>query len=288
MKNKILILTPVYKDWNNLNKLLKKINSIFLNEINTNFDLIVVDDFSNEKIKINKFKRSKVKRIKLIKLAKNLGSQRAIALGLKYIKNYYKKNYYVLIIDSDGQDKPSGILSMYKKISKGAHHSIVARRGQRKEVFWFRFFYEIYYNTIKILSFKKIRYGNFSFLNHKDVNLIVKDANLWNAYPPTLEKNLKNIDYITIDREKRISGNSKMNFFGLVYHALRVFSVLKIRIFFSSIFYLIIANFLLNETFLFKIIFVAFLIINLSNFILSLNSKKKFKDNFNKIKIITY
>ena len=34
MKAKILILTPVYNDWENLNKLLVKINKIFQNEEN--------------------------------------------------------------------------------------------------------------------------------------------------------------------------------------------------------------------------------------------------------------
>ena len=42
MKSKILILTPVYNDWENLNKLLLKINKIFQNEVKTKFELIEV------------------------------------------------------------------------------------------------------------------------------------------------------------------------------------------------------------------------------------------------------
>ena len=49
MKLKFIVLTPVYNDWKNLNKLLIKINNIFFNKIKQKFDLIVVDDFSTEK-----------------------------------------------------------------------------------------------------------------------------------------------------------------------------------------------------------------------------------------------
>ena len=42
MKTKIVILTPVYNDWKNLGKLLRKINEIFKRKINFKFDLIIV------------------------------------------------------------------------------------------------------------------------------------------------------------------------------------------------------------------------------------------------------
>ena len=45
MKPKFIILTPVYNDWVNLNKLLLKINNIFLTKIKQKIDLIVIDDF---------------------------------------------------------------------------------------------------------------------------------------------------------------------------------------------------------------------------------------------------
>ena len=54
MKAKIIILTPVYKDWKNLNKLLSKINRLFLYKIKQKFDLIIIDDYSLEKYEIKK------------------------------------------------------------------------------------------------------------------------------------------------------------------------------------------------------------------------------------------
>ncbi len=288
MKANFLILTPVYKDWKNLEKLLSKINILFSKK-KINFDLIVVDDNSRQKINKNKLKFSRIKSIRIIKLNENLGSQRAIAIGLKFIQKHYSKSYNTIIIDSDGQDNPIGILKMIKKMEK-TNSPVVASRGQRKEERWFKFFYEVYCILIFFLTFKKIRFGNFSILKETDVNKILKDKNLWNAYPPTLAINLKKIQSITIDREKRLSGKSKVNFFGLIYHALRVFSVLKNRILVSSLLYMIFSyNFFFNNYYtLFILVLSFFVSLNLINFLLSSINKKKFVQEFQKIKVLKY
>ena len=115
MNLKTLILMPVYKDWQNLDKLNNKINLIFSKKLNMKFDLIIIDDFSNEIINFNNFKLPSINYLRIIKLHKNVGSQRAIAIGLKFINKFYKRKYQVIIIDSDGQDNPNGIVEMIFK-----------------------------------------------------------------------------------------------------------------------------------------------------------------------------
>ena len=122
-------------------------------------------------------------------------------------------------MDSDGQDNPDGIIEMIKKINSQNANTIVAKRGQRKEPLWFRFFYEIYCFTIMIFTLKKIRHGNFCLINYKDVNKILLNNDIWNAFPPVISVSLKTFDYITLDREERYAGASKMSFFGLIQHA---------------------------------------------------------------------
>ena len=56
MKN-FLIVIPVYNDWNNLNKLLKKIN-IIAKKNGFIFSILVINDFSNVRPKIS-FKKSR-------------------------------------------------------------------------------------------------------------------------------------------------------------------------------------------------------------------------------------
>ena len=191
------------------------------------------------------------------------------------------------MIDSDGQDNPLGITKLIEKFNQN-NCCVVARRGQRKESNWFKFFYEVYCFLILILSLKKIRFGNFSLLSFKDVSKIVKDNNLWNAFPPTLSLNLEKISFITIDRDKRYSGTSKMNFLGLFNHALRVFSVLRIRIFCFSVIYLILSYLILQNNFFifFCILLIIFIFMNISNFSIFILNKKKIEKNFKKIKIL--
>jgi hypothetical protein len=139
-----------------------------------------------------------------------------------------------------------------------------------------------------LLSFKKIRFGNFSLLGFKDVSKILRDKNIWNAFPPTLSLNLNKMSFITINRENRYSGLSKMNYLGLFYHALRVFSVLRIRIFFSSIAYISFLFLTLQNKFLiiFFIYVIFFAFINILNFSLFVFNKKNFEKRFREVKII--
>lgn len=284
MKLKFVVLTPVYNDWKNLNKLLIKINNIFFNKIKQKFDLIVVDDFSTEKNILKKSKFKSIKNIKILRNCENLGSQRSIALGVKYIKKFYSSNCQIIVIDSDGQDNPTGILKLIDK-NKKTNTSVVAKRGQRKESLWFKIFYEIYCILIFVLTLKTVRFGNYSLLKFNDLNKILTDGNLWNAFPATLSLSLPKVSSVTIDREKRYSGKSKINFFGLIFHALRVFSVLRFKILYSSIIYLGIIYLFLKDYFFLLIIFLFFFIfINISNFTLSLFNNKNLKDNFNNIK----
>ena len=284
MKLKFVVLTPVYNDWKNLNKLLIKINNIFFNKIKQKFDLIVVDDFSTEKNILKKSKFKSIKNIKILQNCENLGSQRSIALGVKYIKKFYSSNCQIIVIDSDGQDNPTGILKLIDK-NKKTNTSVVAKRGQRKESLWFKIFYEIYCILTFVLTLKTVRFGNYSLLKFNDLNKILTDGNLWNAFPATLSLSLPKVSSVTIDREKRYSGKSKINFFGLIFHALRVFSVLRFKILYSSIIYLGIIYLFLKYYFFLLIIFLFFFIfINISNFTLSLFNNKNLKDNFNNIK----
>ena len=65
MKQKIIILTPVYKDWESLLKLLDKINIIFKTDIRSKFDLVIVDDNLMKKLISQKFKKETINRLKI-------------------------------------------------------------------------------------------------------------------------------------------------------------------------------------------------------------------------------
>ena len=88
MKAKIIILTPVYNDWKNLSRLLKKINKVFETQLKTKFELIIINDCSTQKYNPKKYSCKMASKISVISLYKNVGSQRAIAIGIKYLNKF--------------------------------------------------------------------------------------------------------------------------------------------------------------------------------------------------------
>ena len=85
MNSKYLVLVPVYNDWKNLSKLISKINHIFKHQLKNNFNIIIINDCSTQDFNVKKLKLSQVEKIHMISLKHNVGSQRALAIGIKYI-----------------------------------------------------------------------------------------------------------------------------------------------------------------------------------------------------------
>ena len=136
------ILIPVYNDWKSLNKLLTKINSN-LKGLKGNVRVLVINDKSTEKpfFKIKKIKM--IRKISVLNLKKNFGSQGAIAIALNYISQSKKKSI-ISIIDADGEDDPNQLKKMIKFAIKYPKNIIVSNRTKRSEVFIFKVLYKIH------------------------------------------------------------------------------------------------------------------------------------------------
>lgn len=228
MQNNI-ILIPIYNDWNSLNILLKKIIDlkIFIKKTK----VIIVNDFSKEKIYIKKFLLRKKLNIKVINLKKNIGSQRCIAVGLTYIKkNYLSSN--IIIMDGDGEDNPLLIKKLLNFSIKKENKIIVVNRTIRTENILIKILYEINFINFFLLTHKFIRFGNFSLLKSTALNKIKNSKDLWLAYPSTIIKNFTNIKMIFAKKEMRYAGQSKMSYFNLFTHVIRILSVLRKKNFF--------------------------------------------------------
>lgn len=81
------ILIPVYNDYRSLNKLLNKIDKLVVRK--EKVQILIVDDCSSKKIFIDYLHLKNIKKIQILKLKRNFGSQIAIAIGLSFLK---KKN----------------------------------------------------------------------------------------------------------------------------------------------------------------------------------------------------
>ena len=115
---------------------------------------MIINDSSSVRNVYNLNKNKIFKEVKIINLEKNIGSQRAIATGLKYVKNYQKKDDKFIIMDSDGEDDPEKIKEIINLIKKNKNiNTITMNRTLRKESFIFSIFYEIHLLITLIFTF---------------------------------------------------------------------------------------------------------------------------------------
>ena len=97
---KIIILIPIYNDWDSLIKLLDEINKVIKNKNDYEFRCIVVNDSSSIK-QPELSKPLNIKSLKIINMKENRGHARCNAFGLKYIDKNETYDYLILM-DGDG------------------------------------------------------------------------------------------------------------------------------------------------------------------------------------------
>ena len=271
---KIIILIPIYNDWESLIKLLDEINKTVENKKDYEFKCIVVNDSST----INQPKVSKpfnIKSLKIINMKENRGHARCNAFGLKYIDKNEIYDYLILM-DGDGEDRPEEIKSLLDKISESPRVSVVAKRAKRSEGELFKFLYQAHKIITFIFTGKKINFGYFSCLTKRDVNILIKQASLWNNYSGSVKKHLDSYNEIESIRGYRYFGPSKMTLLNLVIHSFSIISIFKYSVFLRSTFMIIILSFLTkilgSITLIFQILIVFF---NLLIFIVSLRENER-------------
>ena len=271
---KIILLLPVYNDWESLIKVLKEINSV-INDINGyQFDCIIVNDSSlANKPQFNK--PTNFNSLKIINMKENRGHARCNAFGLRYI-NLNEDCDYVIVMDSDGEDRPIEIKDLINKIIESPEISVVAQRVKRSEGPIFQILYQLHKLITFIFTGKKINFGNYSCLTKKDINSLADKDSLWSSFSGSVKQNIFNLNKIKSTRGLRYFGPSKMSFFNLAIHSFSIIGVFKYTVFLRSTFIIIIlsiaAKTLGSVVIILQILLIFF---NLLIFIVSLRENKK-------------
>ena len=288
MKKNYIIL-PMYNDWASLRKVLDILNRSFKNTKDYNH-IIIVNDCSD-----NKYQRKKYvnfKSVTILNLKKNVGSQKAIATGLKYIsENTNEFGEKFIIMDSDGEDDPHKILDIISLLEKDNKQEVITlNRTLRKESFLFSILYELHLFFTFLLTFNYIRFGNYSFLNLNALKNISDQGDLWFAYSAAINKFFNNRSKIIAPRKKRISGKSKMSYLNLFKHSVYIHAVYKKNILYLYFFCtLIILVFSILNTFsMYFAIIISLFILHLSLIYFLINKEEisfnKCLDNIMSIK----
>lgn len=219
MKEKILILIPIYNDSESVNLLIKNISSILADHCN--YSLLIVNDGSTQPVSVQ---RPATVKTTMLNLQRNIGHQKAISIGLAYAKNR-NETEKIVIMDGDGQDNPEDVLRLIDVSAASPDTIIFARRKSRQDNVQFKLFYKIYKLLFSLLTGKKISFGNFLIMPKSSLDKIVFYSEIWNHLSGGIVKS--GLPYTTIEtkRNKRYFNHSKMSFNSLVLHGLGAVSV---------------------------------------------------------------
>ena len=266
---KLKILIAVYNDWSSLDILLAEIYKKLNQTVWKNYEVYIVNDASTIEIP-EKIKR----KTKIINLFNNIGSQGAISIGVKYIQKKIDDMTHLLIMDSDGEDKPEDIVRLLDECKINENKIVFARRQKRRESILFRALHFTYKKIFKMLIGKDLDFGNFSCMTKTNLNKIVNINNLQTHYSASILRS--KIPFSKIDCEKgfRIEGSSKLNFWKHFAHALMSLSVfvdlIAIKFFFISLVGIVLSIISAITIFIMKLYFPKILLGIASNILLSL------------------
>lgn len=215
---KILILCPFYNEEAAFGVFVAELERALKEMSDYRFSLLIVNDGSPAWPSVSReFPQT------IIHLHRNMGHQKAAAIGLAYAHHHLDYDR-IIIMDADGEDKPSD-LPLLLQASDDSRKIVCARRVSRQNGRPFRAFYSVYKFLFWVLTGKKISFGNFMVLTSEHVHRLVYSNEIWNHLAGAVIKS--KIPYITVPthRGKRYAGSSHMNFTALLLHGLGAIGV---------------------------------------------------------------
>ncbi len=222
----VVVLMPLRDDWLSAAELIRRLDRA-VDSKDYALEILLVDDGSVETCNPEDFRGPflVVQAIRIVRLRRNIGHQRAIAIGLTHLQQSAEFGA-VIVMDADGEDTPEGVTQLLRVYSdtRGTM-AVFAERSRRTESLMFRFLYRLYKSLHKCLTGISVRVGNFSVLSPRHLNTLVVMSEMWNHYAAAVFRSNLPFTMIPIPRGTRIAGTSRMNFVALVSHGLSAISV---------------------------------------------------------------
>ncbi len=219
--NRFAVVMPIYEDQEASTRLFRELCA----EYGDRVYVVAVDDGSiNQPICIEALESLDLKGV-VIQLKRNVGHQRAIAIGINYVAEFLPEIPCTVVMDSDGEDTPQSIRQLVEPLFSPKVDVVVAQRKSRIETLRFKAFYVIYKTLFQFLTGRKISFGNFMALKPAAVKRLAAMQELWMHVAGCVLTSKLRIQTLPIDRGPRFAGQSKMNFVGLALHGFRALMV---------------------------------------------------------------
>lgn len=215
--SELIIVTPVYEDVAASTKLFQKIAQCCGQKVY----VVAVDDGSvHHPLDPTGMEKAGLEGV-VLRLIRNVGHQRAIAIGLSYVADRVQEHHRVIIMDSDGEDLPETISQLLADLKHTEVDIVVAHRKSRVESLKFKVFYQIYKRFFNLMTGKAISFGNFMALKPHSIKRLVAMHELPIHIAAAVITSKLRTHLCPLDRGPRYAGQSKMNFVGLALHGFK-------------------------------------------------------------------
>ncbi|QQG50885.1 MAG: glycosyltransferase family 2 protein [Candidatus Saccharibacteria bacterium] len=213
-RKKISLLIPAYNEEEALRHLYERLNKLAGETVDYDFEFLFVNDGSRDKtLEIIKTYAENDHRIAYVNLSRNFGKETAMIAGLDHVTGDA-----TVIIDADLQDPPELIPQMIQLWEQG-YDDVYARRTSRKGETWLKkitskTFYKVLQKSTRIPIQQDT--GDFRLLDRRCVDALrqiresqryTKGMFSWIGYKKK---------EITYNRDPRVAGETKWNYFKLV------------------------------------------------------------------------
>lgn len=217
----LIVVTPVFEDVEASSRLFQEIaracgHGVFIVAID---DGSVRDPLSPEKIAAAGLEGV------VLRLKRNVGHQRAIATGLGYVAQRFPQVRRIVVMDSDGEDRPDTIPNLLDGLESPGVDVVVAHRKSRIESLRFKSFYAVYRALFHLLTGRSIRFGNFMAMGSGGLHRLAAMGELGTHVAGTVLLSRLRWAACPLDRGPRYAGHSRMNFVSLVLHGFRALMI---------------------------------------------------------------
>lgn len=163
------VIVPLLDEREVLPELLRRLEDVLEELEQTPCEIVLVDDGSTDGTRqLIREAVERDERIRGVFLSRNFGHQAAITAGLDHTRGEA-----VVVMDGDLQDPPEAIPRLLAKHREG-YDVVFARRTGRKEAWWLRVAYRLFYRVLAALSALPLPLdaGDFSLMSRRVVEEI--------------------------------------------------------------------------------------------------------------------
>lgn len=225
----ISIVSPLYNEEDSFPLLIERLNHV-MDSSPVRIEVVLVDDGSRDRTpELMQALALSDARYQCVFLSRNHGHQLALTAGLARARG----TEAVMVIDGDLQDPPELLSEFYQYFQQG-YDIVYAVRENRKESWWKRMGYFVFYRLLRKISYIDIPLdsGDFCLMSRKVVNILnqmpeesryIRGMRSWVGFK----------QYgLAYERSERSAGNSKYSLrmlFRLAYNGIFNFSEFPIK-----------------------------------------------------------